>query len=93
MRRTFPTHIPGTYQIMSLVPIEMYINTYNEPFVSNGDGEIAIEGDSIVVRIVPLITNNVFKKSRLMSQNFGKPTAEMIVYEQGHIAGLEIHTN
>ena len=65
-----PLVSPILIKLISHTLTEIYVNTYDEPFVSNGDGEVALKGDPIIVRIISLITNDVFKKSGLMTENF-----------------------
>lgn len=56
--------------------------TYNETFVTDGCWEVSIKGDSVVVRIIPLVSDNVLQKHSLVSQNLRQPTASTGNYEQ-----------
>ena len=46
------------------------MNTYNELFIPDCDREIAVEGHPEVVRIIPLVCNDMFKKCGMMSKDF-----------------------
>jgi len=43
--------------------------THNEASISDGLGEVAIEGDSIIVRIVALFSDDMLQKCGLVSEN------------------------
>lgn len=56
--------------------------TYNESLVTDGCREVSIEGDSVVVRIISLISDDVFQEHSLVPQNLRQSSASTRNYKK-----------
>ena len=74
MRQTSPTHNHDTNRFISTLPERKKL-AYNEMLVANGNGEIAIESDAEVIRVVALIGDDMFQQCRLVPEDFRKTSA------------------
>ena len=73
MRRISPTRIHGTGRdVKANLEHERNLNTYDELFVPQGDGEVSIESHPEVLSIITLVHYNVFQQYCLMTEDLGQ---------------------
>jgi hypothetical protein len=51
---------------------------YNKPLVPDGGWEAAVESNSIVIWVISLIRDDVFKQGSLMPQNLRQATTTVV---------------
>lgn len=73
MHQTSPIRIHGTIRNTQYNKLYLICEpTYNELFVADGGREVAVKGNTEVVRVISLICNNMLQQGSLMSQNLGQ---------------------
>ena len=60
------------------------MGTHNELLVADGVWEASVEGDSEVIRVVPLVGDDVFKQRCAVTQNLSKTSANALMSVSRH---------